>query len=251
MESSREAENLIDELLEQIGGDRAAPAALAEWLVDFAAVDETHRKAVGDAVGIAARKLAPDDAPPTGAEGAPWQALVLALDRLYGSGVEPLGRLPFISDGLLQQLVRESRAQRPEEEEAGRRQVGAAGGVLAGLAVSRQLREAVGAALGFAVVPTYSAVYLYDRPRGHVRTHVDAGDYETVVHVVVEHSPPSSGSPGSALVVHEPGRPEPTRLLFAAGDAVILRGRGTIHSWEELGADERRTLTAIGFEPAG
>src|SRR6266511_2360042 len=101
MESSREAENLIDELLEQIGSDRAGPAALAEWLVDFAAVDETHRKAVGDAVGIAARTLAPDDAPPTGAEGAIWQALILALDRLYGSGVEPLGRPPFISDGLL------------------------------------------------------------------------------------------------------------------------------------------------------
>jgi hypothetical protein len=250
MESSRKAENLIDELLERIDSDRAAPSALEEWLLEFAAVDGTHRKAVGDAVGIAARQLAPDDAPPRGAERAVWEALVLAVDRLYGSGVEPLGRLPFIGDSLLGQLVGESLAQRPEEEGGDRRQVGAAGSVLAGLAVSRQLREAVGEALGLVLVPTYDAVYLYDPPRGHVRTHVDADDYEIVVHVVLEHTPPSGGSAGSALVVHEPGRPEPTRLLFAPGDAVVLRGRGTIHSWEALGADERRTLTAIGFEPA-
>jgi len=36
-------------------------------------------------------------------------------------------------------------------------------------------------------------------------------------------------------------------LRVRPGEAVALRGRGTIHSWEPLRDDEHRTMTAIGF----
>jgi hypothetical protein len=93
---------------------------------------------------------------------------------------------------------------------------------------------------------TYNAVYLYDAPGSHVRTHVDARDYEVVFHLVLDHELPGGGSGGSALVAHLPAGTE--RLQVRPGEGVALRGRGTIHSWARLRDDERRTLIAIGFE---
>jgi hypothetical protein len=214
---------------------------------DLQAVLGEARDAVTDAIGIAARRLAPDGEPPAdGAAATAWAALVGALDRLNGSGAALLGRLDFVGDRLLELLVAEARAKRPGEETGGRA-VRAAGRVLATLAVSAKLRDAVGAAVGLELVPSYSAVYLYDPPGSHVRTHVDARDYEVVFHLIVEHDPPDDGSAGSALVAHLPGGP--VRLRPGVGDGVTLRGRGTIHSWDRLAPGERRTLVAIGFDP--
>lgn len=230
---------LVAELRERLGAD-PPPSSLGDWLVEAAGPGDERRAALADALGAAARRLAP--------EGEAWRALVTALDRLYGSGAHPLGRLPFVSDRLLGLLVEEARTQIPER--AGERRAGAPGEVLANLAVSRNLREAVSAAVGFAVVPTYSASYLYEPPGSHVRTHVDRRDYEVVFHLVLEHERPAGGAPGSALVVHRPDEPGPGRLELRPGEAVALRGRGTLHSWEPLAPDERRVLLAAGFERA-
>lgn len=243
-----ESSRWVEKLLERIdGGDSGS---LEGWLVEFAGTDDERREAVAEAIGIAAGRLAPDADPPAGAAEQTWRALVGTADRLYGSGVHALGRLDFLSDDLFALLVAESREQRPEGGEATRRAVGEAGHALAGLAVSRQLREALGEALGHAVAPTYDAIYLYEPPGSHVRTHIDARDYEVVFHLVLEHTLPGDGSEGSALVVHRPGETEPERLRFQACEAVALRGRGTIHSWEPLRDGEQRILTAVGFERA-
>jgi hypothetical protein len=113
--------------------------------------------------------------------------------------------------------------------------------------VSRQLRECVSAALGFAVVPTYEAVYEYDPPGSHVGTHVDSRAYEIVFHLLLEHASSLGDAGESVLVVHLPGEWSPTRIAVSPGDAVVLRGRGTIHSWQAMGDDDRRTLVAVGF----
>lgn len=215
-----------------------AEDALARSLTDAVEGLVQERTVLGDALGALARRLTPADAA--------WQPLTIVLDRLYGSGVHPLGRPPFVTDALLQLLRAEARGQRPEGGGARRPAPGAAGPALAALAVSAQLRDAVSAALGHAVAPTFDAVYLYDPPGSHVRAHVDTRDYELVVHLVLEHAPPRTGR-GSALVTHLPGEPEPRRLAVPAGEAVVLRGRGTIHSWEPLAGDEDRTMIAVGF----
>jgi hypothetical protein len=59
-----------------------------------------------------------------------------------------------------------------------------------------------------------------------------------------------NGGAGSALVVHRVGETEPHRVRVRPGEALALRGRGTIHSWEPMGPAEHRTLVAIGFERA-
>lgn len=240
----------VDELLARLG--EADDASLGEWLVALAGPDADRRAALADVVGLAARWLVPEDEPPAaGAAAVAWQALVAAADRLYGSGAYALGRLPFISDSLLALLVDEARRQRPESPGTSRRTTGGAGDVLAALAVSRQLRATVADALGLAVVPTYEAVYEYDLPGSYVRTHVDARGYEFVFHLLVEQTSPRDGSTESVLVVHRPGDAAPSRLRLRPGEAIVLRGRGTIHSWEALGDDERRTLLAIGFARPG
>ena len=71
---------------------------------------------------------------------------------------------------------------------------------------------------GFAVAPTYGAVYQYDPPGSRVRTHVDTPDYELVLHLILEHALPRDGA--------------------------------TIHSWEPLRADEDQIMIAVGFASA-
>lgn len=198
-----------------------------------------EQDALGDVLAPLSRRLEP-----TGEAG---QALARVLGALFGSGVQKLGRLPFLGGPLLDVLLAESREQRPEHGGAHRPAPGSAGPALAGLAVSAQLREAVGKAFGVAVAPTYDAVYLYDPPGSHVPTHVDRRGYEIVVHLVLEHTLDRGRRPGSALLVHLPSEPEPRRVSVEPGEAVALWGRGTIHSWEPLRDDEHRTLVAIGF----
>ena len=240
---------LIGELIERLG--EAGDETLGTWLVEFAGPNAERRATMADVIGIAARRLAPDDEPPAeGAAAAAWRALVVAADRLHGGGVRALGRLPFVGDDRLALLVAEARAQMPEHSGGARRTVGNAGDALAALAVSRELREAVSAALGFAVVPTYDAVYEYDPPGSRVRTHVDARDFEIVVHLLLEQASTRGDGGESVLVAHRPGAESPERLRLRPGESVVLRGRGTLHCWEPLGPDERRSLTAIGFQTA-
>jgi hypothetical protein len=235
----------VEELAETLR--RAGDENLAAALVDFAGADPDRQAALARTIGQAARSLAPDDEPPREkAASEAWQVLLCAADRLYGSGVHPLGRLPFISERLLRALVGEARRQQPES--TGRRTTAPAGDILAGLAVSRQLREAVGRALGLSVVPTYEALYEYDPPGSHVRNHTDAGDFELTFHLLAEHTKADGQVGESVLIAHRPGESQPARISVSRGDGVVLRGRGTIHSWKAMGEGERRILTAIGFK---
>jgi hypothetical protein len=169
---------------------------------------------------------------------------------VHGSGVAVIGRPTFLTDTLHAALVDEARRQLPWSPEPRQRVVAAPGAALARLAASRQLRAAVQQAFGFPVAPTLRALYAYDPPGSHVATHVDSRDYELIVHLVLEHELPSDGAPGSALVTHSVGRAQPSRTWLKPGEAVALRGRGTVHSWQRLHGDECRILTDIGFAPA-
>lgn len=250
---------LIDEILRRLTEDLEAPTEpgpdagerLGWWLVGLAGPDEERRRDLADIAGLAARQLGPDgDAPADPAEAEAFQGLLWATHRVCGWAVHPLGRMPFVGDRLLSELVLEARQALPARPDEGQRLYAGAQDLLARLAVSRQLREAVSAAVGSAMVPSYDAVYMYDPPGSHVRLHVDRRGFEFVFHLTLEHEPPGDGSSGSELVAHRPGRAEPDRLRLPPGDGVLLRGRGTIHGWAPLAADERRVLIGVGFDHA-
>lgn len=233
----------IDSLREAVGATDIVASVQA-----IAGDDEELRQALADVVGTLARSLGPDDEPPSmpGVASA-WKVLVEIADRLYGSGVAPMGRLPFISDRLLELMLAEARSQLPEQPPEGSRVVASAGQALASVAVSRKLQRAIGTALGTEVVPGYQALYAYDPPVSHVATHVDSRGYELIFHMVLEHELPSDGSPGSALVVHLPGTDAPRYIRLAPGEGVALCGRGTVHSWQPLREGERRTLIDVAW----
>jgi hypothetical protein len=213
--------------------------------------DAESRARLADFVGYAAHLFASDGPPLEGARAQIWDALISTADSLNGSGVHPVGRPSFVSDKLFRRLVGEAHVQLASVSELGAsRIVGRAGDALAAVAVSRQLRETVSSALGFAVKATYDALYEYDPPGSHVGTHVDANGYEIVFHLLLEHLVGAGADGRSVLIAHMPKQSSPTRITLAVGDAVVLRGRGTIHSWQPLGSDERRILIAIGFRRA-
>jgi hypothetical protein len=240
-------QRFLDELVAHLSN--GPHVALDRSLVEFAGPDRERREAFADIVGRAARRLAHGDDPPLEpAAATTWQGLVAAVDRLYGSGAYPLGSLPFVSDRLLGLLLDEARHHMPAGSATDRRTTRLGGDVLARLAVSRQLRDAVTHSLGVTVVPTYDAVYEYDPAGSHVRAHVDARHYPIVFHLILEHTQLRGGLMESVLVTHHPGEAQPRRHRLRPGEAVVLRGRGTIHSWQAIGADEHRTLLAIGFD---
>jgi hypothetical protein len=243
-----QSQALVDDLRDTLRRHRD-DASFAGRLIEVVGDDTDRRAALLDFVGHAAAALAPlDDPPANGAAAIAWSALVAVANSLNGSGAHALGRPRFISDVLFRSLVAESRRQFPlAEGMSATRETGRPGDLLAALAVSRQLRECVSAALGFAVVPPYEAVYEYDPPGSHVRTHVDSRDYEIVFHLLLAHASSLSDARQSTLIVHLPGERSPTRIALSPGDAVVLHGRGTIHSWQALRDDERRTLIAVGF----
>ena len=233
----------LRDLIDRLGAAGEAP--LAAWLTGEAAAG--HAVAITDTIGQAARCLAPDGAAPTtGDAAAVWQALTWTLDRLHGSGVRAIGRVPFLSDELFDGLCDEAHAARPAQAVGTRRATGDAGDVLAAVAVSRELREIVSDALGFDAVPTYRALYEYDGPGSFVAPHVDARGYPFVFHLLLEHAR-AEDAVQSVLIAYGPESFMPRRMSLSAKDAIVLNGRGTLHCWERLGMDEQRTLVAIGF----
>jgi hypothetical protein len=139
---------MVDELLRALRtrSEQSGPDAV-ELLVATAGSDGERRAALTDIVGTIARRLAPEDEPPVGSDTATvWRMLVAIADRLHGSGVAVMGRLPFISDRLLELMVAEAREQLPERPGSGPRRSAKGGRALAGVAVSGKLKEAIGAA---------------------------------------------------------------------------------------------------------
>jgi hypothetical protein len=233
-------------------GDPGAGESPAQWLArrleTFADADERRRLALADLLGLAARALALDGRVPSDAAGAAaWRATLTTVDRLYGGGAHRLGRLRFIDDErLIALLVEAAQSQRTANAEA--QQLGDPGPALRDLAVDPQLAAAVSDAVGFSVTPSYRAVYMYFAPGARIQPHVDHADYEVIFHLTLEHVPPEDGSGRAALVVFRLDEP-PLRVELAPGEAIALRGRGSIHTREPINAGEHWTTLAIGFKP--
>ena len=228
-------------------GTRArAPDRLATWLVSFAGEGRTDPVALADALAVAARLLAARRAGDTGHDA--LAALLLAIGELgAGAGAHPvplsLGA-PVLA-ALAAEAAGATHRVRPGRD--GEQLAVPAVPLLARLAVSRQLTLAVGAAVGFPVVPTRMASYLVDLPGSMVAPHIDRDGWPLTAHLVLAHEP--GVGRGSPLLVFDAGRPRPRRVRIRVGQTVVIRARGTLHGWGRLGGDELRTMTAIGFAP--
>jgi hypothetical protein len=243
----------LDALLAHLGRDLDPPPGgpgAASWLqrrlVAFAAANPRAFGPLADLLGHAARGLAATGAPPTDGAGlAAWRATLATTERLYGGGWRRLGRPPFLDGVRLERLLAEARRVRHRTVAVARR-VADPGPALRELAADRRLAAAVSEALGVAVAPGDRAVYLDLAPGARVEPHVDGGDFEVSFHLTLAHDPPPDAPRRAALVVFRADE-RPERIELAPGEALALRGRGTVHARERLAPDERWTALAIGF----
>jgi hypothetical protein len=148
-----------------------------------------------------------------------------------------LGPLAFAD---LDALAAEARTARRRTVAAGR-EVAGPGPALRALAVDRRLAEAVSGALDLPLAPTYRAAYLTLGAGGHVLPRLDDEDAEVVVHAALAGAAP--------LVVFHPDA-APARVELGPGDALALRGPGSVHMRRALRGDERWESLAIGFARA-
>lgn len=233
-------------LSEPLTPSRTPEQALGRQLTAYVDRHPDRRDWLTDRMRHAARRLAVHGNPPrTRARLLAWHALILAARRLHTGRLVRLRRGSFLSDRGWHALRDEARQLAPVMRRR-RTHYSAPGPVLQRLAVDRRLQRGVSRAIGFAVEPAYTAVYMYDPPLAHMPPHLDSSDFEIVVHVVLEHDGWRRAQ-SSALIVHHPHRD--VRCAVAPGAAIVLAGRGAVHQWEPLGAQERRTLIGIGFRP--
>jgi hypothetical protein len=115
--------------------------------------------------------------------------------------------------------------------------------VLAALCTSDAVADAASRAAGRPLVPSLSAAFQFDE---ELPIHLDREPFHFVLHVVIEHYHPP-GAPGARLRMLGPTGEQ--RLAPGVGEGLVLAGRGTLHCWEPLAEDERRTMIAIGLAP--
>lgn len=226
------------------GASRRSARARARQLAAWVGVDRNRRRWLGDRLRDAVTALAASGRVPTqGARREAWTTILRTAALLYDATVATVPTPAVIGPDILAGLAAEARRRTPRRVSV-RTAYAAPGPLLKRLAVDPVLRDAVAAALGFAVLPAFSAVYMYDPPRSVVPPHLDTSDFDIVVHLVLAHDAPS-GARRSALVLYQPdGR---RRMALPVGAAVALCGRGLAHRWEPLGPRESRVMAAIGF----
>lgn len=226
---------------------RTSVPALADEIGAWGRAHRQRRPWLADRIRAAVGVLAVDGvAPRRGYRREAWQAAVAIAAALYPSSVHRVRIARAVGPEILAALAREAARRRPRGQRS-RTEYSAPGPILQRLAVDPLLREAASAAAGCALRPAYRAVYMYDPPGSAVPPHLDTADFELVLHIVLSHEGARPGR-GSALVVHGPLRRR--RLPVAAGEAVLLCGRGAVHQWEPLGPREARKMLAIGYIPA-
>lgn len=228
----------------------AARDRLARKLaVELAARGDGPSRPLRVLVAYAAGALAPDGLPPTDPLlAAAFGTVILVFERLYGSGIHPLGRLPFVGRRHLAQLLAETRANARRGRKSSGRRPGLRGRELA---VDPRLMEAVGRAAGKRVAPGLEARYLfYAKPGDCFWPHPDDPKYAMNVLLCLDRRPPDDGGPASCFYAfRSDGRRR--RIDLRPGEALAVAARGVVHGREPLRRGERVTLLSIELLWAG
>ena len=174
------------------------------------------------------------------------EVIVRTLRRLVPKPVLWRGRLPFLTDDLLDALRREARAGHCRAIGASGHAFGCGGEVADKLAVAPELTQFM-SSLAPGCTTTGIASYVYYGKEGDgIPLHLDTGMFALNVLIVLEHRHVGASS---RLLMHTFGA-EPERLRLGEGEVVVFDGSSIVHGREPLGPDETVSLLTLGFRPA-
>ncbi len=197
-------------------------------------------------LGVAAGGLAPQAAAPIDDEKAQaFGAVLRCLSFIHPTGIIWQGRLPFVSDRLLEKLQAEAESSRARAERADRYLLCAAGPVASSVGHLQEMKQFIDQ-LPVRIEPSGAASYIYyEGDKAGLDPHVDAESYGVNMIFVLKHVN-GDKKPASKLVIYEPSG-KANRILLAPGECVILHASGTVHARENLETEEEVTLLTLGF----
>lgn len=171
--------------------------------------------------------------------------VVLQCLRDYQSqGVMWRGRPPLMTNDLLTSLQAESRRTRSIAKETDRYLLGCGGQIADHFARDAELSNLVTENFP-GVTATGIASYIYYEGEGHgLDPHVDTEVYTINVVLMLEHFYVEHPS---HLLVYDKDI-EPTRVLLAPGEMIILNAGSVVHAREDMGQDERVSILTVGFQ---
>lgn len=223
---------------------------LAGRLRSFAdGLDGLERLNLNILMSIAVGGLAPRGALPTaGPRAHAWSAGVATLEYMHPAGLARIGRVAFIGEEYLHDIVREAAERERTAHRTGPHELSPGGPVAERLADDTRLLAVASVAISADLQATGISSYLYyNREGDHLYPHVDTEIFAVNVILMVEHDPPAAGGDGSALQVFaDSGAPE--RVVLKPGEAVVLQAGGTVHGRETIAPGERLTILTIGFQ---
>jgi len=194
-------------------------------------------------------RAAGDLAPRSEGEGADaFRAVQRSLHRFVPGDFLFRGRIPFMTEELLQSLREEAEAGRPAATYAERHRVGFGGPIADALAVSDELIEFVRQFAPGAISTGIASYVHYDYDGAGLDAHVDSDIFALNVLIMLRHD--YSEEP-SHLLIYPVDQPV-QRLLLEPGETIIMDAAGLVHAREDMKAGERLSILTFGFQrPAG
>lgn len=173
-----------------------------------------------------------------------FQVVLQCLRDLRTHGTSWRGRPPLMTDKLLTSLRNESRETRAVAKETDRYLLGCGGKIADQFALDAELNALVTQRF-FGVLPTGIASYIYYDEEGHgLDPHIDTEVYAINVIIMLEHKYVRRPS---CLLIYDKDI-EPTRVLLAPGEIIILNAGSVVHAREDMGPTESVSILTVGFK---
>lgn len=163
------------------------------------------------------------------------------------AGLVKRERPDFMTDELLNSLIKESEANKENRVRPGLHFLAPAGPIGESFSLSDTLTNYVADALGKEVIPNGIGSYLfYELPGDGIPAHVDSDVFSINCIIGLTHETEENVDKQSALVVYS-NDGEPTSIILEPGELVLLLAGGSVHAREPVVEGEKVSILTIGF----
>ncbi|PGT83467.1 MULTISPECIES: 2OG-Fe(II) oxygenase [Bacillaceae] len=169
------------------------------------------------------------------------------MTQFRDAGLVKYERPSFMTNELLNALIKESKEVRKIAVRPGKHYLSPAGKVAEELALSNELVQYVNDALGYKVIPNEISSYLYyEEPGDGIPAHVDSDVFSINCIIGLSHEMGDHVENPSSLVVYS-NDGKPKRILLKPGELVLLLAGGSVHEREPVVEGEKVSILTVGL----